>query len=78
MDAVDIAQRQQELLLAKQLEQHKASQTNKHLANNQTCDGDYECIDCGELVEPQRVKHGLTLRCIACQHKHEDKPCKKL
>lgn len=77
MDAVDIAQKQQELSLARQLAQHH-EKTAQKTTHNQNSDGDYECIDCGELVEPQRVQHGLTLRCIACQTKHEGAKCKKL
>lgn len=69
MDNADIAQRQQEMLLAQQLANR---QTHTVLStHNQTPDGNYECIDCGELVEPQRVRLGLSLRCMGCQQQHE-------
>ena len=68
MDNADIAQQQQELMLAQSL-------ANRHTpvlpTHNKNSDGDYECIDCGELVEPPRVALGLTLRCISCQQLHE-------
>ncbi|UNK05825.2 TraR/DksA C4-type zinc finger protein [Psychrobacter raelei] len=72
MDNVDIAQRQQDIMLAHQLAKAKA-QIQPLTAHNQTSDGDYECIDCGELVELPRVKLGLTLRCIGCQKVYEKK-----
>lgn len=68
MDNADIAQKYQEIMLAEQLA--KATKTQQ-VAHNQNSDGDYECIDCGEFVEPPRVKLGLTLRCIACQQQYE-------
>ena len=69
MDNADIAQEYQELMLA----QHLAAATVQApvSVHNKNADGDYECIDCGELVEPQRVALGLTLRCISCQQLHE-------
>lgn len=69
MDNADIAQNYQELML----EQHLAAATVKApvSVHNKNDDGDYECIDCGELVEPPRVRLGLTLRCIGCQQLHE-------
>lgn len=69
MDNADIAQKYQEIMLA----QHLAAATVQAPASvhNKNDDGDYECIDCGEIVEPPRVKLGLTLRCIACQQQHE-------
>ncbi|PNK59933.1 TraR/DksA C4-type zinc finger protein [Psychrobacter sp. FDAARGOS_221] len=72
MDNVDYAQKQQDIMLAQQLAiaHAKAQVITTH---NQNSDGDYECIDCGELVEPQRVKLGLTLRCIGCQQDYEKK-----
>ncbi|MDN5619247.1 MAG: TraR/DksA C4-type zinc finger protein [Psychrobacter sp.] len=70
MDNADIAQNYQEIMLA----QHLATAIVRPPAasdHNKNDDGDYECIDCGEIVEPQRVRLGLTLRCIACQQLHE-------
>ena len=69
MDNADIAQRYQEITLA----QHLAAATVQAPASdhNKNNDGDYECVDCDEIVEPQRVRLGLTLRCIACQQLHE-------
>lgn len=69
MDNADIAQEYQELMLT----QHLAAATVRSPVSdhNKNADGDYECIDCGELVEPPRVALGLTLRCISCQQLHE-------
>lgn len=72
MDNADIAQEYQELMLA----QHLAIATVRPPApttDNKNSDGDYECIDCDELVEPPRVKLGLTERCIGCQQYYEKK-----
>lgn len=68
MDNADIAQQQQEIILAQQLAKVKVPAQSIH---NQNSNGDYECIDCGDLVEPQRVKLGLTERCIVCQQHYE-------
>lgn len=70
MDNADIAQEYQELMLAQHLAKVavQAPAANTHNKND---DGDYECVDCDELVEPPRVKLGLTLRCIGCQQLHE-------
>ena len=70
MDIVDIAQEQQELMLAQSLAKRHTPVLSTH---NKNSDGDYECIDCGELVEPPRVRLGLTLRCIGCQKNYEKK-----
>lgn len=70
MDIVDIAQEQQELMLAQSLAKRHTPVLSTH---NKNSDGDYECIDCDELVEPQRVRLGLTLRCIGCQKRYEKK-----
>lgn len=72
MDNVDIAQRQQDIMLAQQLAKAHA-QAQPLTAHNKNSDDDYECIDCGELVELPRVKLGLTLRCIGCQQDYEKK-----
>lgn len=71
MDNADIAQEYQELMLA----QHLAAATVQApvSVHNKNDDGNYECIDCDELVEPPRVKLGLTLRCIGCQKIYEKK-----
>ena len=71
MDNADIAQQYQELMLA----QHLAAATVQAPVSmhNKNDDGDYECIDCNEIVEPPRVKLGLTLRCIGYQQHHEKK-----
>lgn len=68
MDNADIAQIEQERLLTRQLAKLNLPPQS---TQNQNADGDYECIDCGELVEPQRVKLGLISRCIGCQQTFE-------
>ena len=68
MDNADIAQPYQELMIEQSLAKMPKSAVSDH---NKNADGDYECIDCGELVEPPRVALGLTLRCISCQQLHE-------
>ena len=68
MDNADIAQPYQELMIEQSLAKMSKPAVSDH---NKNADGDYECIDCGELVEPPRVSLGLTLRCISCQQLHE-------
>lgn len=69
MDNAYIDIEYQELMLA----QHLAAATVQApvSVHNKNDDGNYECIDCDELVEPPRVALGLTLRCISCQQLHE-------
>lgn len=68
MDNADIAQPYQDLMVEQSLaKMHKPALP----VHNKNSDGDYECIDCGEIVEPQRVQLGLTLRCISCQQLYE-------
>lgn len=68
MDNADIAQPYQDLMIEQSLANMPKPAVSTH---NKNSDGDYECIDCGELVEPQRVQLGLTLRCIGCQQLYE-------
>lgn len=68
MDNADIAQPYQELMIEQSLAKMPKPAVSDH---NKNADGDYECIDCDELVEPPRVTLGLTLRCISCQQLHE-------
>lgn len=68
MDNADIAQPLQTLMVEHSLAKMRRPSLPTH---NKNSDGDYECIDCGELVEPPRVSLGLTLRCISCQQLHE-------
>lgn len=70
MDNADIAQPLQTLMVEQSLANMRRPSLPTH---NKNSDGDYECIDCGELVEPPRVKLGLTLRCIGCQQHYEKK-----
>lgn len=70
MDNADIAQPYQDIMVEQALaKMHKPTVT----AHNKNADGDYECIDCDEIVEPPRVALGLTLRCISCQQQKEKK-----
>ena len=68
MDNADIAQPLQTLMVEQSLAKMRRPSLRPHNKND---DGNYECIDCDELVEPPRVKLGLTLRCISCQQLHE-------
>ena len=68
MDNADIAQPYQELMIEQSLAKMRRPSLPTH---NKNSDGDYECIDCDELVELPRVQLGLTLRCISCQQLHE-------